>query len=100
MQNALKYAKASTLTVTVRRSIDEVAFSVGDDGVGFEPTTARRGIGMRSMSERIRALGGELEVRSRPGAGTAVTGWLAVSSSGGDARPEHRWTSTFDGADA
>lgn len=90
MQNAAKYAQASTLTVTVRRSVDEVAFSVCDDGVGFEPTTARLGIGMGSMSERIRALGGELEVRSRPGAGTVVTGRLAVSSGDGDARPGPR----------
>jgi len=38
----------------------------------------RRGIGMRSMSERIGSLGGELEVRSAPGAGTVVTGRLGV----------------------
>jgi signal transduction histidine kinase len=78
MQNAAKYAHASALTVTLRRSVDEVTFSVCDDGIGFDPTTVRRGIGMRSMSERIGSLGGELEVRSVLGAGTVVTGRLGV----------------------
>jgi signal transduction histidine kinase len=78
MQNAAKYAHATALTVTLRRSVDEVTFSVRDDGIGFDPATARRGIGMRSMAERIGSLGGELEVRSVPGAGTVVTGRLGV----------------------
>jgi len=72
MQNAAKYARASALTVTIRRSVDEVTFSVRDDGIGFDPTTVRRGVGMRSMSERVEALGGSLDVRSASGRGTVV----------------------------
>ncbi len=97
MQNAAKYAHASALTVTLRRSVDEVTFSVRDDGIGFDPTTVRRGVGMRSMSERIGSLGGELEVHSVRSAGTVVTGRLGVGV-GTDLR--HSEVSTFDDARA
>ena len=51
---------------------------VTDDGVGFcperatESTTAGTGFGLSSMRQRAMAVGGELEVRSAPGAGTEV----------------------------
>ena len=79
MQNAAKYARASSLIVTVRRSLDEAAFSVGDDGIGFDPATVRQGVGMRSMVERAEALGGSLDVRSSIGQGTVVAGRLPLT---------------------
>jgi len=79
MQNAAKYAHASALTVTLRRSVDEVTFSVRDDGIGFDPTTVRRGVGMRSMSDRIQTLEGSVEVRSASGRGTVVAARLPLT---------------------
>ena len=49
--------------------------SVTDDGTGFEPERPElraRHLGLTSMEERARELGGELSIRSRPGAGTTV----------------------------
>jgi signal transduction histidine kinase len=52
-----------------------VLLTVADDGVGFDPATpglrARR-LGLTSMEERARALGGTLSIESAPGAGTTV----------------------------
>jgi signal transduction histidine kinase len=48
---------------------------VSDDGVGFQPDRAElrsRHLGLTSMEERAQELGGELEIRSAPGAGTTV----------------------------
>jgi len=79
MQNAAKYADASAITVTLRNQVGVLSFSVVDDGLGFEPSTVRRGIGMRSMTERVESLGGTLDVRSAPGAGTTISGTIPLA---------------------
>jgi signal transduction histidine kinase len=53
-------------------------FSVTDDGTGFDPGSAGYGTGLQGMTDRLAALGGDLDVRSEPGHGTAVTGWVPV----------------------
>jgi signal transduction histidine kinase len=73
MQNAEKYAKASSIAITVRAQVGTLAVSVIDDGVGFDLSSVRRGVGMRSMAERVESLGGTLQVRSALGTGTAIS---------------------------
>jgi signal transduction histidine kinase len=79
MQNAAKYAKASSIAVTLRTQGGALAFSVIDDGQGFEPSTVRRGIGMRSMAERVESVGGTLDVRSAPGFGTTISATIPLN---------------------
>jgi len=79
LQNAAKHAKASTIAIVVRPQVGALAFSVIDDGAGFDPATARRGVGMRSMAERVETLGGTLHVRSAPGAGTTIAATIPLS---------------------
>ena len=79
LQNAGKYARATHATVSVRSVGTELAFTVIDDGAGFDVPTMRRGVGMRSMEERLTALGGRLEVRSAPGKGTTIVGRMELA---------------------
>jgi signal transduction histidine kinase len=79
MQNAAKYAKASSISVTLRIHVGALAFSVADDGAGFEPSAVRRGVGMRSMAERVESLGGSLNVRSELGVGTTISATIPLS---------------------
>ncbi len=44
-----------------------------DDGSGFDPELTREGYGLRGMRARVGEIGGELAVRSAPGAGTTVS---------------------------
>jgi signal transduction histidine kinase len=45
--------------------------TVTDDGVGFDVDAAwGKGLGLISMAERLEAIGGRLDIRSEPGAGT------------------------------
>jgi signal transduction histidine kinase len=74
LQNAAKYAKASAARVTLRPDGQWLAFTVEDDGQGFDPATTPRGTGLQGVADRLGALGGTADVTSAPGHGTRVTG--------------------------
>jgi signal transduction histidine kinase len=74
LQNAVKYAGASSAHVRVEQRDDGLWFEVADDGIGFDPDRAGHGSGLTGMAARLDAVDGSLEVRSRPGAGTRVVG--------------------------
>jgi len=77
LHNAVRHARARHIVVRLR--VDGV--EVADDGVGFEPRSDElrsRHLGLTSMEERARELGGRLEIRSAPGKGTTV--WLRLET--------------------
>ena len=74
LQNALKHSKARTLAVDLRSSSNGLALAISDDGEGFNVDTGwGTGLGLISMSERIEAVGGTFDLRSRLGEGTFFT---------------------------
>jgi signal transduction histidine kinase len=75
LQNARKHAQAHHLAVRLRIDEDGLLLEVEDDGVGFDPdapATRSRRLGLTSMEERAQRVGGTLEIRSAPGAGTTI----------------------------
>ena len=72
VQNAVKHAEASAVSVEARRVGRAVEVVVADDGRGFAVGSVRAGRGLANMADRAEAVGGELEVAARPGAGTVV----------------------------
>lgn len=74
--NVLEHAHATDLRVVLRHDGTQLHLDVEDDGVGFDPERARRespsGLGIGLMEQRAGALGGTLEIVSRPGGGTRV----------------------------
>ncbi len=79
LQNVAKYARASRAIVRLSASDGALAFSIEDDGVGFDPSAKGYGTGIQGMSDRLAALGGELRVTSTPGTGTLVEGSVPVN---------------------
>ena len=75
MQNAAKHAGPGA-SATVRLGLDagELAFSVHDDGRGFDRRASAWGPGLMGIRDRVRAVGGFIEIVSEPGAGTTVVG--------------------------
>lgn len=71
LANVLKHADASCATVTVAEQNATLAVSVHDDGRGFVPATPR-GTGLVTLSDRVEAVGGRLQVCSVPAEGTMV----------------------------
>ncbi|WP_159944069.1 MULTISPECIES: sensor histidine kinase [unclassified Nocardiopsis] len=72
LTNVAKHAGASRVGVTLSYSDDVVLLDVRDDGRGI-PGTPRQGFGLTSMRQRIRGIGGTVEVESGAGEGTAVS---------------------------
>jgi signal transduction histidine kinase len=79
LQNAAKYAQAQQARVTLGQDGRALAFTVGDDGRGFDQATTPMGTGVQGMADRLAALGGTLQVTSAPGHGTQVTGRVPVA---------------------
>ncbi|PRC43511.1 ATPase, partial [Mycobacterium sp. ITM-2017-0098] len=90
LQNVVKHARAehARLTFAVDRGDNgEVArLEIVDDGVGFDTlehplgSDEMGGYGLLSMAERAEIVGGRLNIRSRPGTGTAVTATIPLPS--------------------
>ncbi len=76
LQNALRHAAARRIEVRLAAAAPgRLVLEISDDGTGFDPddpAPRARHLGLTSMHERARRLGGELEIRSTPGAGTVV----------------------------
>lgn len=79
LANVRKHAHASTVSVTLVQSGDEVELEITDDGIGF---TASRspGFGLDGMRKRLAELGGELTVTSSPGDGTRALAVVPVGA--------------------
>jgi signal transduction histidine kinase len=75
--NAVRHAGASTCTVTLGLSGDDLLVEISDDGRGV-PADAVPGVGSTSMLERAAELGGSLDVTTAPGAGTTVRARLPM----------------------
>lgn len=79
LANALKHARASTVTVRLARGDFQVLLSVVDDGRGFvvpedfRELTERDHFGLAGVAERVRSLGGALELRSSPEQGSDLS---------------------------
>jgi PAS domain S-box-containing protein len=73
LANVRKHAQAAHVTVTLLEENNQLAVTIADDGVGFEPAGKRRHFGLETMRERAEIADGSLAVRSTPTGGTRVT---------------------------
>lgn len=74
IRNTLRHARATTLSVDLRREADSLILTVSDDGTGFDPAAAIGAdhYGIRGLESLVRDSGGTLTIRSAPGAGTTT----------------------------
>jgi signal transduction histidine kinase len=72
VQNAVKHAGASAITVTLSSDGTQVQLEVRDDGSGFEAAPDSAGHGLGNMRDRIDAVSGRLTLHSDPGRGATV----------------------------
>jgi signal transduction histidine kinase len=73
VHNALRHAHAREVALRLRREGPLVALTITDDGAGFDLAAAGRdGLGLTSMRDRAKEVGGVLTIESAPGSGTVV----------------------------
>lgn len=72
LSNALRHSGARDIDVRVDGDPSRVMVAVTDDGRGFDPARARRGMGLANMATRVEAAGGSFTVDSAAGRGTVV----------------------------
>ncbi len=74
LRNVVKHSNAADARVDLTCHGDRIELSVSDSGVGFNPGSNKQftGIGLISMRERLRLLGGQLVIESEPSRGTRI----------------------------
>jgi PAS domain S-box-containing protein len=81
VQNVVKHAQATLVTVQLRGSSKGLSLSGTDNGKGFnlhDQSTHEQGLGLSSMEERLRQLHGCFRIQSRPSQGTKVCAWVPI----------------------
>ncbi len=75
LNNILKHAGASAVTIHIRATDHEIELEISDNGIGFIPSEAfdQGGLGLRSLSERAEKINGSLSIQSAPGEGTKIS---------------------------
>lgn len=77
LNNVAKHAKASEVALRVIGNEAGIRIDVSDNGTGFAPAPRKdSGLGLVGIKERVRQLGGETTIESKPAQGTALSVWL------------------------
>jgi signal transduction histidine kinase len=82
--NVLKHAGAGKVVVILVFTEGRVRLSIADDGSGFDPQTNRRqsGLGLRTIAERVKRIGGRLDLSTAPDQGTTIRVEAQVGTGG------------------
>ena len=73
LSNVVKHSEVKEARLELAGESGDLLLRVVDAGRGFEPSEAGRGLGLLSMKERLRLVGGSLVVRSRSSQGTEIS---------------------------
>ena len=82
LTNVARHAKATRVEIVKQKQRDRLVLRIRDNGRGFDPAdhSLSQSLGLMGMRERAAILGGEVNISSAPGKGTAVTAWIPLLS--------------------
>ncbi len=72
MQNSLKYAECSKMTISLNKKNELLVLEINDNGKGFDQSILSKGIGLNNMKRRAEMIGATLDISSNIGQGTAL----------------------------
>jgi len=72
LQNCVKHAQCENIKVAFRNNKNLLNLTVVDDGVGFDDSKAKKGIGLKNIISRVKKMGAQLEIKSKASHGTKV----------------------------
>lgn len=77
--NVVKHARAKTVFIGVHKDGSNLRIQIADDGIGFDPLGVKRdGFGLFNVRERLKSLGGRLEIESEKNRGTRAVVVLPI----------------------
>ncbi len=89
LTNIAKYSQATRVTALVQRKGKHVSFLVADNGLGFNVSRVlgregdSQGLGLAAIEERVRLLGGAVDIQSQEGAGTRISFTIPLGKEAG-----------------
>lgn len=72
LKNCVKHAKSQNVSISFQSVDENLKLTITDDGIGFDPTKKRKGIGLRNIISRVKKIKGVLDIDSKPGKGTTI----------------------------
>ncbi len=73
IHNGIKHASASRIRVNVEQAVNNLKFTVTDNGKGFDLETIQKGNGLHNMQKRSQGIGGDIQIDTNQNEGTKVT---------------------------
>jgi PAS domain S-box-containing protein len=73
VNNILKHAKAKTVFITLQQQATAIELNITDDGIGFDITQKRNGVGLQNIISRTSIHNGTVKITSEPGKGCDLT---------------------------
>jgi signal transduction histidine kinase len=90
VHNAVKHAQASEIRIDIEFSSRGLGIVIDDDGAGFDPRSANAGCGLSNMRNRMKAIGGDLQLESQAGKGTRIRIDVPISGARGARIARHQ----------
>jgi signal transduction histidine kinase len=72
LKNCVKHAKSENVSISFQLVDDMLKLNISDDGVGFDPNRAKKGIGLKNIISRVKKIKGKVDFDSKPGHGTII----------------------------
>jgi signal transduction histidine kinase len=82
LNNSLRHANATAISVRLQVKDSHLTLQVQDNGTGFEPRAVSTGMGLQTMKERAKVMGGDLAIDTREEQGTLVKATVSVNVDG------------------
>ena len=80
LNNVVRHSRATSVRVALNATATEARLLICDDGSGFDASGKSGGIGLIGMRERMRAVMGDFQISSAPGAGTEIHATVSLRS--------------------
>ena len=72
MHNIHKHANATSLKISFKLKNNVIWLTIEDDGVGFEVSKAKKGIGIKNINSRAKEINASVTINSEKGKGTTI----------------------------
>jgi len=73
LTNILKHAYAGNVKISIESTAGEITLTIQDDGIGFNPKSKKKGIGLTNIMSRARLFDGHVDIKSSPRKGCLLT---------------------------